>query len=137
MAKINFKDLDVWKLGMSLAKLVYEATASFPESEKYGITSQIRRASVSVPSNIAEGADRASTKDFIRFLNMSLGSLAELETQMLLSKDLTFISEHKTSEIVMQITRIRKMIVSLKKALANKLNATTNYNNSVHLTPNT
>ena len=85
------KDLDVWKKAMSLVKEVYEITACFPREEAYGLVSQIKRAAVSIPSNIAEGAARNSNKEFIQFLYVSLGSLAELETQLLLSKELGFI----------------------------------------------
>src|SRR5450759_2378684 len=87
---MNHKDLEVWKESMLLAKEAYLLTKSFPKEELYGITSQIRRASVSVPSNIAEGAARSSDKEFIQFLYISLGSLSELETQLLLSRDLEF-----------------------------------------------
>jgi len=88
---MNHKELDVWKESMLLAKEVYLLTKGFPKEELYGITSQIRRASVSVPSNIAEGAARSSDKEFIQFLYISLGSISELETQLLLSRDLGFI----------------------------------------------
>jgi len=87
---MNHKDLEVWKESMLLAKEAYLLTKSFPKEELYGITSQIRRASVSVPSNIAEGAARSSDKEFIQFLYISLGSLSELETQILLSRDLGY-----------------------------------------------
>jgi four helix bundle protein len=87
------KDLDVWKKAMGLARMVYEATQKFPVSEIYGLTSQMRRAAVSVPSNIAEGAARGGSKEFIRFLRIALGSLAELETQVILSADLGFVNE--------------------------------------------
>ena len=79
------KDLDVWKLGIELVQEVYEVTKVFPKEEMYGLTSQIRRAAVSIPSNIAEGYARESIKELIRFLYISLGSLSELETQLLIS----------------------------------------------------
>ena len=94
------KDLDVWKEAMKLAKEVYTLTARFPKEEMYGLSSQIRRASVSIPSNIAEGAARGSSKDFSRFLYISLGSLAELETQLLLAVDLGFIDNNDLDESV-------------------------------------
>jgi len=81
----HYKELLVWQKGMALAKLVYRLTVRFPREEKFGLTSQIRRASVSVPSNIAEGQARQSTKEFLQFLSHAEGSLAELETQVLLS----------------------------------------------------
>src|SRR5271154_3028023 len=77
----SFRDLDVWRLSLDLAEAVYQCTASFPKSELFGLTAQMRRAAVSVPSNIAEGRSRSSTKEFLQFLSIALGSLAELETQ--------------------------------------------------------
>jgi len=108
------KDLDVWKEAMKLAKEVYSLTARFPKEEMYGLSSQIRRASVSIPSNIAEGAARGSSKDFSRFLYISLGSLAELETQLLLAVDLGFIDNNDLDE---SVQRIRRMLVGLIKSL--------------------
>jgi len=78
---MDHKDLDVWKRSMDLVQLIYEYTKLFPKEEMYGLTSQMRRAAVSIPSNIAEGAARKGDKEFIQFLMLSLGSLSELETQ--------------------------------------------------------
>ena len=111
------KDLDVWKEAMTLAKRIYKLTADFPKEETYGLVSQIRRAAVSIPSNIAEGAARNSNKEFIQFLYVSLGSLAELETQLLLSRELGFL---KNEEIDGSIERIRKMLLGLIKHLKGK-----------------
>jgi four helix bundle protein len=111
------KDLNVWKEAMSLAKDVYSLTRNFPKEEMYGLVSQMRRAAVSIPSNIAEGAARNSHKEFIQFLYTSLGSLAELETQLLLSRDLGFV---KNSEIDEDIERIRKMLFGLIKHLRDR-----------------
>lgn len=108
------KDLDVWKEAMELARLVYLITSKIPKEEVYGLTQQIRRLAVSIPSNIAEGAERNSHKEFIQFLYISLGSLAKLETQLLLSEKLGFIKEN---EIETNIERIRKMIIGLIKFL--------------------
>jgi len=108
------KDLNVWKEAMNLAKGIYSLTKHFPKEEIHGLVSQMRRAAVSIPSNIAEGAARDSHKEFIRFLYTSLGSLAELETQLLLSKELGFA---KDSEIYEDIERIRKMLFGLIKYL--------------------
>jgi len=102
---------------MSLAKGIYKLTADFPKEETYGLVSQIRRAAVSIPSNIAEGAARNSNKEFIQFLYVSLGSLAELETQLLLSKELGFL---KTEEMNGSIERIRRMLLGLIKHLKGK-----------------
>jgi len=85
------KDLDVWRESIELVKEVYKVTAEFPKEELYNLTSQIRRCAVSIPSNIAEGAARKSKKEFINFLYVALGSCAELETQLIISKELGFI----------------------------------------------
>lgn len=106
------KDLNVWKESMKLAKAVYLLTGDFPREEIYGLISQMRRAAVSIPSNIAEGAARNSRKEFVRFLYISLGSLAELETQMLLSEELGFL---KKDEVNGDIEQIRKMLFGLIK----------------------
>ena len=84
------EDLDVWKLSMDLVVDVYKMTAKFPSEEKFGLVNQLRRAAVSVPSNIAEGAARKSDKEYIQFLYIALGSLAEIETQLIISKRLGF-----------------------------------------------
>jgi four helix bundle protein len=111
---MTHKDLDVWKAAMEIAKLVYLITSKFPKEELYGLTQQIRRSAVSIPSNIAEGAARNSRKEFIQFLHISLGSLAELETQLLLSEKLGFL---QIKEIENDVERIRKMLIGLIKYL--------------------
>jgi four helix bundle protein len=111
MGKVRMhKDLDVWKESMRLAKDVYALTTKFPKEEMYGLTSQIRRSAVSIPSNIAEGAGRNSNKEFIQFLYISLGSLAELETQILLSKDFGLLQGDVVDK---SIERIRRMLLGL------------------------
>ncbi|MCX6258065.1 MAG: four helix bundle protein [Bacteroidia bacterium] len=114
---MDHKDLDIWKESMLLAKEIYLLTGSFPKDEFYGITSQIRRAVVSIPSNIAEGAARNSDKEFIQFLYISLGSLAETETQMLLAHDLELINN---LDFLPKIIMIKKKILGLIKYLKNK-----------------
>jgi len=89
----NFRQLNIWKDAMKLAKTVYGHTSNFPTHEKYGLTSQINRAVVSVPSNIAEGSSRNSNKEFMHFLSIAIGSLFELETQIILAYDFGFISK--------------------------------------------
>ena len=84
-------DLRVWQEAMELVKMIYQSSSSFPESENFGLKSQIRRAAISVPSNIAEGAARISAKEFLQFLSISRGSLSEVETQMLISKNLGYL----------------------------------------------
>ena len=108
------KDLDVWKESMTLAKEVYRLTKHFPKEETFGLASQMRRAAVSIPSNIAEGAARNSDKEFIQFLHVSLGSLAELETQLLLSRELGL---PKDEELNGSVEQIRRMLPGLIKYL--------------------
>ncbi|MDO9464623.1 MAG: four helix bundle protein [bacterium] len=112
------KDLDVWKSSMSLVEEVYNITREYPQEEKFSLINQIRRASVSVPSNIAEGAARNSTKEFIQFLYIALGSLSELETQLLLSQRLGYLSDKK--EIFANVEQIRRMLLGLIKFLKGK-----------------
>jgi len=108
------KDLDVWKKSMGLVKEIYELTQDFPKEEIYGIIQQIRRADVSIPSNIAESSARNIKKEFIKFLYVSLGSLAELETQLILSQELGYLKDEK---IFYNLDRIRKLLIGLIKSL--------------------
>ena len=112
----NFKDLRVWQKSIDLTTDVYKLLASFPTDEKFGLISQLKRAAVSVPSNIAEGAGRNSNKEFSHFLSISLGSLFELETQLIISKNLNLINSDSLSEINNKISELQKMIFSLKKS---------------------
>ena len=89
----KFKELQIWKRSRLFCSEIYAITSEFPDSEKFGLTNQLRRASVSIPSNIAEGSSRNSNKDFARFLQISIGSAYEIETQLLISADLNFIAE--------------------------------------------
>ena len=111
------KDLDVWKKAISFVSDIYKITESFPDSELFGLTNQIRRASVSIPSNIAEGAARTSLKEFNQFLSIALGSIAEIETQLMIAMNLQFISTEKHKELTVKIDDIRKMLIGLKKSL--------------------
>ena len=115
---MNHKDLEVWKKSIELVTEIYKLTSEFPTEEKFGIVNQIRRAAVSVPSNIAEGSARSSDKENLRFLDMACGSLAELETQILISENLGFIN---SQEIITKIDNIGKMLSGLKRHLKNKL----------------
>ena len=115
----SYKDLIVWQKSIALVSDVYSFTKSFPAEEKFGLTSQIRRAAVSIPSNIGEGYGRATTKYYIQFLRISRGSLFELETQLLIAKNLKFITNSET--IDNSITEISKMLNSLIKKLEEKL----------------
>ena len=112
-------DLDVWKLSMDLVENIYKLSAQFPKEEMYGLTSQIRRAAVSVPSNIAEGASRQGNKEFVQFLYISLGSLSEVETQIMLAKRLNFVSN--IDIILKEITTIKKMLNGLIRNVKSKV----------------
>ena len=113
----NFKNLDIWKRSCRLVKKIYKATKELPKEEAYGLTSQIRRAAVSVPSNIAEGCGRKTIPDLSRFLDMSIGSLCELETQLYLSHDLEFLKMKIMQDLVDEIGQIRRMIIAYQNKL--------------------
>jgi len=115
----SYKELIVWQKSMVLVKELYRLTESFPENEKYGLTSQMRRASISIPSNIAEGWGRLSRKNYVQFLRISRGSLFELETQILITKELNYINDSETIENL--ITEISKMLNSLIKKIEEKI----------------
>ena len=107
------RDLDVWKKSVSLVTLIYDITKGFPKEEIYGLTNQIRRAAVSVPSNIAEGSARQGNKEFVQFLYISLGSLTELETQLIIAKNLHFLSEENFEFLMSKQKEIGKMLIGL------------------------
>lgn len=113
----RYKELEVWKRSIALATKVYEITASFPAEEKYGLTSQLRRSAVSVPSNIAEGAGRNSDKQFVNFLSISVGSLFEVETQLLISKNVGMTSDEEISPLMLEIGILSNMIFKLQSKL--------------------
>ena len=117
---MNHKDLDVWKEGISFVRQVYLVTSEFPDSEKFGLTSQLRRAAVSIPANIAEGAGRQSDKELIQFLYISLGSVSEVETLLIISKDLNYLEGDKYEILIMSLQKIRPMLLGLIKYLKNK-----------------
>jgi len=117
----GFKELDVWKKAMSLVTSVYLLTKQFPKEEMYGLTSQVRRCAVSIPSNIAEGRGKRSTKDFIRYLNIAYGSSAELETQILIAQNLGFITVETAEPIQSQIAEINRMLNGLLQSMEKKL----------------
>jgi len=113
----SFRDLIVWQKSVDMVTTVYECTKSFPKDELYGIVSQIRRSAVSVPSNIAEGYGRRSTQDYIRFLQIALGSLYELQTQLIISMNLKFLTKETLAAIDLKLSEIEKMLISLIKKL--------------------
>ncbi len=121
---MNHKDLDVWKKGVDYVVEIYEATRAFPKDEIYGLAHQIRRAAVSVPSNIAEGTARSSDKETIRFMYVALGSLAEVETQIIIAGELNYLSEEIVEQILGNTKVLRKMLMGLIRYLKNKQDLT-------------
>ena len=115
----KYKELKVWQKARVLVKEIYKVTPKFPKEEVYGLTSQIKRSCISIPSNIAEGAGRKSQNDFLRFLDIANGSAFELETQIILAFDLEFISKKELDSIIDDVTEIQKMIYGLKNKLNN------------------
>ena len=106
----SYKELIVWQKSIMLVKAVYNLTSKFPSEEKFGITSQIRRAAVSIPSNIAEGYGRRSHKEYLQFYSIAYGSALELETQLIISKDLNFVSEEGFTDIEDLLREVVKML---------------------------
>jgi four helix bundle protein len=109
----SFKDLMIWKSGIELSNEIYRLTSGFPKEEVYGLSSQMRRAVISVPSNIAEGWGRGTTKSYILFLEIARGSLYELDTLIEISFDLNFISTDKKTELINKIAETGKMLNAL------------------------
>lgn len=113
----DFKKYDVWQLSHSITLEIYKITSNFPKEELYGLTSQIRRAVASIPTNISEGCGRNSDKEFNQFLNIALGSANETEYLLILSKDLKYISEDLFSDLESKINTIKSKIFKLKEKL--------------------
>lgn len=116
----SYKGLIVWQKSVSLVKQIYMLTSKFPPEEKFGIVSQMRRAAVSVPSNIAEGQARRTTGDYIRFVSTAEGSLAELDTQLIISIELGFCDKTSADECFALMTEVRKMLNALRRSLLAK-----------------
>jgi len=116
----HYKELNAWQKSYELCLKIYQITAKLPNEERYGLTSQIRRSAVSIPSNIAEGYGRKTTLDYIRMLYISYGSVCELETQILLTGDLGFIDKGELDTARKDIAEIERMLKALIKALENK-----------------
>lgn len=116
----SFRDLEIWKRGIDLVKNIYEITKSFPNSECYGLTSQIRRAAVSIPSNIAEGHARGHKAEFRQFVFIALGSLAELETQLIIAYELGYLESIKKCKIIEEMDILGKQIRTLISKLIPK-----------------
>lgn len=116
----SYRDLLVWQKGIDLVKQIYRLTKNFPNDERFGLTSQMRRAAVSVPSNIAEGQARRTTPDFIKFISIAEGSLAELHTQTRIAVELEYCSQNNIDELLTMIDELRRMLNSLRRALTAK-----------------
>ncbi|HEV2803413.1 MAG TPA: four helix bundle protein [Chthoniobacterales bacterium] len=114
----NYKDLVVWQKGIASAKAIYQLTSTFPAEEKFGLVSQMRRAAVSIPSNIAEGQARHTTGEFIQFISHAEGSTAELETQLILSIELGFATQEHAKPHFILLDEIRRMLNGLRRKLA-------------------
>lgn len=117
----NYKNLIVWQKSIILVKGVYKLTQNFPSEEKFGLVSQMRRAVVSIPSNIAEGQARRTTGDYVRFVSTAEGSLAELETQLIISIELKFCEKDEVESYFALMLEIRKMLNALRRTLMSKL----------------
>jgi four helix bundle protein len=121
MSISRFRELRAWQLGMELAEHVYLLTDSFPKSETYGMTSQIRRSAISIPSNLAEGHGRTSSKEFLHFIAIAYGSICELETQILLSHRLKYIDIPDSETVLALLIETSKTIRGLQKAIKERI----------------
>lgn len=122
MAIKYYRELIAWQKAMELVKSVYELTAYFPKEEIYGLTGQMRRAAVAIPSNIAEGQGCNSTKDFLRFISISYGSLLELETQISISEMLNYLASEETNLLLGKCAEVGRLVNGLRNSLEKKLN---------------
>lgn len=113
----SYKDLEVWQKAMDLVVKCYQITIGFPKSEIYGLTSQLQRAAVSIPANIAEGRERKYSKEFIQHLSIAYSSLAELETHIQIAQRLNYISSFNTKQLLEQTAEIGRMINGLRKSI--------------------
>lgn len=115
----SHKDLEVWKRSVELVVTVYELTKSFPKEELYGLTNQIRRSAVSIPSNIAEGAARNHKKEFIQFLYIALGSISELETHIIICEKISYLDSNTSTKIQNELTELKNMTLGMIRFLKN------------------
>jgi len=114
----NYRELIVWQRAMEIVEMVYTLTKEFPNDERFGLTSQVRRAAVSIPSNIAEGQARDSTAEFLRFLSIAQGSRAEVETQLLIASQLGYATRESIEPVLDKLEEVKRMTYSLKKKLS-------------------
>ena len=117
MSQSSYKDLIAWQKGMELVAAIYDATEGFPSHEQFGLSSQLRRAAVSIPSNIAEGRAHYSNRDFVRFLRHARGSLAEIETQVLIAQQRQFLSAEGTTKLTQQLDELGRILSGLINSL--------------------
>lgn len=120
MYKFGFEKLDVWQLARKLSKKIYHISSTFPDIEKFGLTNQLRRATVSIASNIAEGSGRSSSKDQAHFYQIAYGSLLEVMNQLIICNDLGYIDENKLNEMRISISELSNMLNALHKSVLNK-----------------
>lgn len=113
----NFYDYEIWKKAIAITKAIYTLTKKLPESEKYGLLSQMRRAAISISSNIAEGSSRSSDKDFARFLEISIGSSFELETQVIIGKEISYFKDDDIKDLLEDLHCLQKQISKLIRKL--------------------
>jgi len=118
----SFEDLLVWQRSMALVREIYRITARFPSDERFGLTAQLRRAAVSIPSNIAEGHERSSTPDYIRFLTIAEGSLAEARTQLMIGCDLGYCTRTDIQPTLNEMAEIKRMLYALRRSLQERVN---------------
>jgi len=116
----NFRELKIWQLAIDLAKKIYLLTKEFPATERYGLSSQLQRAAVSIPSNIAEGASRRSEKDFARFLEIALGSAYEVETQLIIAQEVGYFSDVDITITLADLVILQKQINKFVNVLQGK-----------------
>ncbi|HEX9882631.1 MAG TPA: four helix bundle protein [Desulfobaccales bacterium] len=113
----SYQDLDIWKLSIGFVKQIYQLTQKFPKTEIYGLTNQIRRAAISIPSNIAEGQGRNSAREFRQFLAIALGSIAEVETQLIIAREIAYLTQEELVTLLATLDRMRKMAKGLAKSI--------------------
>lgn len=118
---MSYRDLIAWQKGMELVKAIYDATDSFPQHELYGLVSQLRRAAVSIPSNIAEGQAHYTNREFVRFLRLARGSLAEIETQLLIAQDRGYVSKTATDILIGQTDELGRVLSGLINSISKNL----------------
>ena len=119
--KHNYKELLIWQRSMSLASEIYKATSLFPKEEKYGLVDQLNRSAISVPSDIANGCSRNTDLQMIDFINIAIGSLSKIETQLIISSNLNFINEADGQNLITEVDELKKMATGFKNIIKQKL----------------